>query len=238
MTQSHAEIAADLSTYAPRVFPPAEPVVGRTVTLEPITDESRFGELWDDYSADREGALWRWLPSGPFETEDDFRAYGRETYFKDGHRFYAFVPEATGKAAGACALFRADLPNGVIEVGHVCLAPSLQQTIAATEGFYLLARLVLGTLGYRRYEWKCNDANEPSKRSALRLGFSYEGLFRQHLIVKDKNRDTAWFSMLDKEWPHLETAYERWLEPSNFDADGQQLTSLRAMTAEALARAG
>ncbi|MEN3792603.1 GNAT family protein [Fulvimarina sp. MAC3] len=237
MTDVSIKTAADLSTYSPPDFPPAETLVGRTVRLEPINDDRRFGELWDAYSADEAGALWRWLPSGPFETEADYRDYASTTYFKDGHRFYAFVPEETGRAAGACALFRADLPNGVIEIGHVCLAPSMQRTIAATEGFFLLARLVLGTLGYRRYEWKCNDNNGPSKRAAERLGFSYEGLFRQHQIVKGENRDTAWYSMLDREWPALEPAYERWLDAANFNADAKQLTPLGVLTAEALGKA-
>ncbi|MER0237598.1 GNAT family protein [Fulvimarina sp. MAC8] len=237
MTLAGAGTGSDLSTYAPRVFPGTETLVGRTVTMEPITDDSRFGELWEAYSADRDGDLWRWMHSGPFQTEEAYRAYASKTYLQDGHRFYAFIPKDIGRAAGACALFRADLSNGVIEIGHVCLAPSIQRTVAAGEGYFLLMRMVFDTLGYRRFEWKCNALNEPSKRAAARLGFSYEGLFRQHQIVKGENRDTAWFSMLDREWPALEPAFERWLDPENFDADGNQRRPLSELTAEALGKA-
>ena len=121
----------------------------------------------------------------------------------------------------------------VIEVGHICYSPALQRTALATEAMYLLARYIFEQLGYRRYEWKCNVLNAPSYRAAPRLGFAYEGLFRQHMIVKGRNRDTAWFSMLDGEWPARKAAFERWLAPDNFDGDGRQKTSLAALNAKA-----
>src|SRR5437667_2452917 len=124
---------------------------------------------------------------------------------------------------------RSDPENGVIEVGNLLLAPSLQRTRGATEAMYLMARHVFEDLGYRRYEWKCNALNEPSRRAALRLGFTFEGIFRQHMIIKGRNRDTAWFSMLDSEWPARKAAFERRLDPANFDAAGRQKTSLSAL---------
>ncbi|SMC98667.1 Protein N-acetyltransferase, RimJ/RimL family [Fulvimarina manganoxydans] len=219
--------SADLTAYAPRRFPPVETLDGRSVALEPIVDESRFTELWDAFSKDSEGRIWDWLAGGPFADFESFSRYGREAYLAAGHRFYAFVPRESGRAEGVAALFRADLGNGVIELGHICLAPSLQRTVAASEGFFLLMELVLGSLGYRRLEWKCNDGNQGSKRAAARLGFTYEGLFRQHMIVKGHNRDTAWFSLLDREWPAQRKAFQAWLSPDNLDADGRQLRSLR-----------
>ena len=127
---------------------------------------------------------------------------------------------------GVCALMRIDAANRVIEVGHILFTPLLQRTPAATEAMYLAARYVFDDLGYRRYEWKCNNCNEPSKRAASRYGFTYEGLFRQHLIMKGRNRDTAWFSMLDSEWPARKAAFEAWLAPENFDAEGKQVRPL------------
>jgi len=122
---------------------------------------------------------------------------------------------------------------GVVEIGNIVYAPALQRTIAATEAQYLMAQHVFETLGYRRYEWKCNALNAPSRRAALRLGFTFEGVFRQHMIVKGRNRDTAWYSMLDSEWPQRKEAFERWLDPANFDARGRQHLSLSALNADA-----
>ena len=121
---------------------------------------------------------------------------------------------------------RIEPAHGVVEVGNILLAPRLQRTTAATEAMYLMARHVFDTLGYRRYEWKCNAENAPSRRAALRLGFSFEGIFRQHMVIKDRNRDTAWFAMLDCEWPARKRAFEAWLDPANFDAEGVQRSRL------------
>ena len=140
--------------------------------------------------------------------------------------FYAIIDHQTGLAAGRAALIRIDPQNRVIEVGNIMYTPALQKTRGATEAMYLLARYIFEDLGYRRYEWKCNALNEPSRRAALRLGFSFEGIFRQHMIVKDRNRDTAWFSMLDSEWPARKLEFERWLDEANFDSQGIQKTRL------------
>lgn len=139
-----------------------------------------------------------------------------------GAVFFGIVPKTVGVVTGYASYMRMDPANGVIEVGNILLAPVLQRTVAATEAMYLMARHIFEDLGYRRYEWKCNANNLPSRRAALRLGFTFEGIFRQHMVIKGQNRDTAWYSLLDGEWPTRKAAFEAWLDPGNFDADGQQ----------------
>lgn len=146
---------------------------------------------------------------------------------KDDPLYFAVIDSATGRAEGRQALMRITPEHGVIEVGGIYWGPDISRTRVTTEALYLHARYVFDELGYRRFEWKCNALNQPSKAAAARFGFSFEGVFRQHMIVKGQNRDTAWFSMLDGEWPRLKAAFERWLEPGNFDADGTQKTNLR-----------
>ena len=140
--------------------------------------------------------------------------------------FFAIVPQSSGIAEGYASYMRMDLANGVIEVGNILMTPSLQKTTAATEAMYLMAWHIFESLGYRRYEWKCNANNAPSRRAALRYGFAFEGIFRQHMIIKGRNRDTAWFSMLDSEWPARKAAFQAWLDPSNFDEGGRQRQTL------------
>ena len=148
-----------------------------------------------------------------------------------GAVFLAIVPTATGTVAGYASYMRMEPAQGVVEVGNILLAPSLQRTTAATEAMYLMAAHIFDQLGYRRYEWKCNAKNEPSRRAALRLGFTFEGIFRQHMVVKGLNRDTAWFSMLDHEWPARKRAFEAWLQPANFDSEGRQRQRLTEIAA-------
>lgn len=219
-------MTADLSTFAPRARPDSLAANGRHGRLEKIVDETRFGELYEAFAADAEGAIWAWLPYGPFADRAAFENFARTTYLGGEPVFYAIIPKATGTAAGVAALMRTDTQNGVTEIGHVCLSPALQRTAAATEAFSLFMAYVFDTLGYRRFEWKCNDANAPSKRAAERLGFTWEGLFRQHLIVKGRNRDTAWYAILDGDWPQLRVAFAAWLDPSNDDGTGRQRLSL------------
>ncbi len=152
--------------------------------------------------------------------------------------FYAVIDKASGKVAGRQTLMRIDAANGVIEIGNIYWGPRMAQRPAATEALYLFARHVFDDLGYRRFEWKCNDDNLPSKKAAARFGFTAEGVFRQHLVVKGLNRDTAWFSIIDKEWPALRRAYEGWLSPGNFDAEGRQKRRLEEFRAEFGAEAG
>ncbi|WP_235919419.1 GNAT family N-acetyltransferase [Aureimonas psammosilenae] len=217
----------DLSQWTARPRPDDTPMEGRFVTVEPIVDDRRFDELFEAFAADN-GDMWRWLAYGPFGDAQDFRRFAEGFYFTDDPKFHAVVPKETGRAAGVAALMRIVPADGVMEIGHIALSPSLQRTPATTEMQYLMMRRTFDELGYRRYEWKCNSRNEPSKRTAARLGFSYEGLFRQHMVTKGENRDTAWFSVTDGDWPALKAAFEAWLSPENFDGDGRQIRSLES----------
>jgi RimJ/RimL family protein N-acetyltransferase len=173
--------------------------------------------------------VWTWLGDGPYSREEDLATalVAKET--GAAARFFAILPASSSVAAGYASLMRMDPANGVIEVGNVMFSPALQRTQAATETMYLMARYVFDELGYRRYEWKCNALNLPSRRAAERLGFTFEGIFRQHMVIKGQNRDTAWFSMLDSEWLARKAAFETWLAPENFDAEGRQKKPLAGL---------
>jgi len=190
------------------------------VTLDPLRAERHTASLWEAVRGQDE--LWTWLADGPFSTEAELREAIAQKQAATAAVFLAIVPAATGKAAGYASYMRIEPAQGVLEVGNILLASGLQRTTAATEAMYLMAAHVFEDLGYRRYEWKCNALNEPSRRAALRYGFTFEGIFRQHMIIKDRNRDTAWFSMLDSEWPARKAAFESWLAPANFNAEGRQ----------------
>jgi RimJ/RimL family protein N-acetyltransferase len=170
--------------------------------------------------------LWRYMHDGPFIDRAAFDAHVRAKAASEDPLLFAIVDSGTGLAVGRAQLMRIDPPNRVIEVGGILYTHALQRSRGATEAMYLLARYIFEDLGYRRYEWKCNTLNEASRRAALRLGFTFEGVFRQHMIVKGKSRDTAWFSMLDSEWPERKRGFERWLDESNFDSEGRQKTRL------------
>ena len=169
--------------------------------------------------------MWTYLAYGPFRSRADYRAWIELNAVTTDPLFFAIVDNATGRATGVAAYLRIDPANGSIEIGHLAYSPALQRTAAATEAMYLMIRRAFD-LGYRRCEWKCNDLNEPSKTAARRLGFTFEGLFRQAMVVKGRNRDTAWFSIIDTEWPVHRAAFECWLAPDNFDANGRQRTAL------------
>ena len=192
---------------------------GRYVRLEPL-DAARHGD--DLFAAGpTSDALLRYLPERPFPDRAAFQPWLDKAAASEDPLFFAVVDKATGRAEGRLSLMRFDPAHGVIETGHLLFGPRLGQTRGATEAVYLLARHIFDELGYRRFEWKCNNANEPSKRAAARFGFAFEGVFRQHMVIKGENRDTAWYSMLDGEWPARRRAFERWLEPSNFDDAGR-----------------
>ena len=182
--------------------------------------------LWQ--AAHGQDQVWDWLADGPYASEADLAADLALKETGAAARFFALIPAATGHAAGYASYMRMDPANGVIEVGNVMFSPALQRTSAATEAMCLMARHIFEDLGYRRYEWKCNALNLPSRRAAERLGFTYEGIFRQHMIVKGGSRDTAWFAMLDSEWPARKRAFEAWLAGENFDAQGRQIRALGA----------
>jgi RimJ/RimL family protein N-acetyltransferase len=199
----------------------------RYVTLEPLSPASHQQALWEALQG--HDALWAWMAAVTPPSAGEMLAALERWQQKENALVLAVVPAETGKAAGWAAYMRIKPAHGVIEVGNVMFSPRLQRTRAATEAMYLMARHVFEDLGYRRYEWKCNAENEASRRAALRLGFTFEGIFRQHMVIKDRNRDTAWFAMLDREWPARKRAFEAWLDPANFDAAGRQRRSLTAI---------
>ena len=193
--------------------------------LVPLDSAAHGDDLWNLACAPEHDGLWTYLFDGPFRERAAFQASLEKKAASDDPLFFAILDQPSGRAVGYASLMRIEPVHRVIEVGSILYSPALRRTTSATEAMYLLARHVFDDLGYRRYEWKCDSRNEPSRRAALRLGFTFEGIFRQHMIVKGRNRDTAWFSMLDGEWPSRRAAFERWLDPANF-ADGAQKTSL------------
>ncbi|HEY9126725.1 MAG TPA: GNAT family protein, partial [Acidobacteriaceae bacterium] len=220
------ESGTDLKEWKPVPLPEAMTLIGRWVTLEPLSAERHAAELWK--AAEGHDEIWQWLGDGPYANEAELKAALAAKETGAAARFYAIVPAATGRIAGYLSLMRMDPANGVIEVGNVLFTPELQRTAASTEAQFLLAQYVFEGLGYRRYEWKCNALNGPSRRAAERLGFSFEGVFHQHMVIKGKNRDTAWYAMLDGEWPQRKAAFASWLAESNFDAAGRQKRTLRS----------
>ena len=197
---------------------------GELVRLELVDVARHAGQLFAAQSSAPE--LWAYLPYGPFESETAFRVWLTERAATSDPLFYAIIERISGRALGMASFLRVEQGHGVIEVGHIWYSPALQRTRLATDAMYVMARHVFDDLGYRRYEWKCNALNEPSRRAALRLGFTFEGVFRQHMVIKGENRDTAWYSMLDGEWPAAKAAFEAWLRPENFNGEGRQLRSL------------
>jgi RimJ/RimL family protein N-acetyltransferase len=195
---------------------------GRYVALAPLDARLHGGALWEATRGEQNDALWQYLAEVPFRHREDFDKTLAGMAASEDPLFFAIIDRVSELAAGRASYLRIDPKHGSIEVGSILYSPRLQRTRGATEAMYLMARHAFEDLGYRRYEWKCNALNEPSRRAALRLGFTFEGIFRQHQIVKGRNRDTAWFSMLDGEWPRRKEAFERWLDPENFSATGEQ----------------
>jgi RimJ/RimL family protein N-acetyltransferase len=203
---------------------------GRWITLAPLDAEKHAEALYEGSNGDESRErVWTYLFDGPFTNLAEFAANIQLKARSSDPLFFAVIDNSSGRAVGYQTLMRFDPPNRVIEVGNIMYTPAMQRTQGGTEAQYLFARHVFDDLGYRRYEWKCNNLNAPSKRAAERFGFAFEGIFRQHMIVKGRNRDTAWFSMLDSEWPARKAAYERWLSPGNFDAEGRQRIALSAL---------
>ena len=219
-------IGFPLPEWTARARPPRTPMEGRCCTVEPVDPARHAAELHAAYLLDKEGRNWTYLPYGPFAGFTEYRAWLERDSLGDDPLRHVILERRSGRAVGVASLMRIDPAAGVIEVGGINYAPPLQRTQAATEAMYLLMRRVFDEFGYRRYEWKCDALNAPSRVAALRLGFRYEGMFRQATVYKGRNRDTCWFSILDSEWPPLKAAFERWLDPGNFDAAGQQRQSL------------
>ncbi len=205
---------------------------GRYVDLEHVEADRHGSDLWNSFqTGDPEGRIWTYLGYGPFSDKAGFLAWLKERQASVDPLFYAFVPHSTGEASGMASFMRMTPEHGVIEIGHIWFAPAFQNTREATEGLYLMMRHAMVTLGSRRLEWKCDALNQPSRKAAERLGFTFEGVFRQHMIVKGRNRDTAWFAIIDKDWPAIDQAFQDWLAQDNFDHAGQQRQALRAVEA-------
>ena len=218
-------------------FPERKVLVGQTCALEPLHPERHAPDMFE---ANRlgDGRMWTYLPYGPFKTLDEYRAWLETTCQGNDPLFYVIVPrgpktQEPGKAAGLASYLRITPESGSLEIGHLAFSPQLQTTTAATEALYLMMKHTFD-LGYRRCEWKCDALNEKSRRAAQRLGFSFEGIFRQATLYKGRNRDTAWYAVTDRAWAKLRRAFETWLQPENFDADGKQRLSLSSLTADAL----
>lgn len=209
-----------------RPAPPTTPMLGRWCRVEKLDAERDAAALWEAYAEAPDGRDWTYLSVGPFADFEGYAAHARRMAASADPMHHVIVDLASGKPVGTAALMRIDRANGVIEVGWVTYSPRLQRTPAGTEAMYLLMRRVFDELGYRRYEWKCDALNAASRRASERYGFTFEGVFRQAVVTKGRNRDTAWYSIIDREWPPIRAAFEAWLSPDNFDAEGRQRRSL------------
>lgn len=219
-------IGDPLPNWTPRPLPPRAPLSGRSVRLEPLS-ASRHGDDLAAAFAQDDGRMWTYMAVGPFDGDQA----GLDTWLTQCEAsadplFHAVISTETGKALGYASYLRIEPAPGVIEVGNITMSPALQRSVMATETMYLMMRHVFEDLGYRRYEWKCDSLNAPSRAAAERLGFTFDGVFRQATVYKGRNRDTAWFSILDREWPYLRAAFEAWLEPGNFAENGRQIQRL------------
>jgi RimJ/RimL family protein N-acetyltransferase len=203
---------------------------GRYVSVQSVDVAAHGADLWAAATGPDTASLWTYMFFGPWTDRTAFDTWLAGCQSSTDPLACALVDTATGKALGMASYMRIEPAHRVVEVGSIWYSPALKRTRAATEAMYLMARHVFEDLGYRRYEWKCNDLNEPSRRAAVRLGYTYEGTFRQHMIARGHNRDTAWYSMLDGEWPARKAAFERWLDPANFDAQGRQRSALATST--------
>ena len=233
-TQLGEPIGAPVPDWTPPPAPTRMAMEGRYCRLEPLVLD-HAAALFEALSADEDGRIWTYMPNGPFATLDDYRGWVWGAAQGADPLHYAILVE--GRAVGTASYLRIAPAAGSIEVGYITYAPALQRTRAATEAMYLMMRWAFAA-GYRRYEWKCNALNAASRRAAQRLGLSHEGVFRQAVVVKGRNRDSAWYAAVDSEWPAIRSAMETWLDPANFDARGVQRQSLSALTRPVLVATG
>jgi len=215
-------IMTDLGNWKGCERPRRAAMEGRFVRLEPLSAALHGDDLFAASSVPDAMQRFAWLPDYPPVDRASFQPWLEKAQVSEDPMFFAVIDKKTGRVEGRQTLMRIDAPNGVAEIGNIYWGPAISRTPATTEAFYLFGRHLFDDLGYRRYEWKCNNENGPSKQAALRYGMKAEGLFRQHSVVKGANRDTAWFSMLDGEWPLARQAFEAWLSPDNFDGSGRQ----------------
>jgi RimJ/RimL family protein N-acetyltransferase len=219
-------VGAPVPDWSARPRPPRTAMAGRFCTVAPLDPERHAAPLFAAYGEDADGRMWTYLPRGPYASPGEYRSWAEAACRSEDPLVYAIIDNAAGAPVGTASYLRIEPAIGVIEVGSITYSPRLQRRPAATEAMYLMMRRVFDELGYRRYEWKCDSLNQPSRDAAARLGFRYEGLFRQATMTRGRNRDTAWFSVIDSEWPALRAAFEAWLDPANFATDGTQRRSL------------
>ncbi|NWK47246.1 GNAT family N-acetyltransferase [Ralstonia pickettii] len=222
-------IGAPMSGWTARPLPPHTPLAGRYCRLEPLDAARHADALFAAFNEAQDDRAWTYMVEGPFTDIAAHRAYIERIAAKRDPLQYAVIDARNERPVGTLALMRITPEHGVVEVGAVTFSPLLQRTPASTEAQFLLMKHVFEDLGYRRYEWKCDSLNAPSRQAAQRLGFQFEGIFRQAVVYKGRSRDTAWFSIIDADWPRVRAAFEQWLSPDNFDEDGRQRTSLAAL---------
>jgi RimJ/RimL family protein N-acetyltransferase len=222
-------IGAPLADWQGCTHPRGAVIEGRLCRLEPIDATRHAQDLFAAFSEDHKAHNWTYMPYGPFADQDELRDWVLATCLGDDPCFFSVIDLASCKAVGVASYLRIEPRIGVIEVGHIHFSPLMQGRPISTEAMYLMMRQVFDVLGYRRYEWKCDSLNQPSCAAATRLGFLFEGIFRQATMYKQRNRDTAWYSMLDREWSAARSAFENWLDPANFDSDGKQRQSLSTL---------
>ena len=236
MTVSDLDLGCPVDGWSPPLFPERASMQGRYCALTPLDPKAHAEALFTAFAEDTENVDWAYLPYGPFDSLPVLTTWLEEVANQSDPFFFTVMDRQAGPV-GVASYLRISPANGSIEVGHIHFSPQLQRTPAATESMYLMMKQAFA-LGYRRYEWKCNALNQRSRRAALRLGLSYEGIFRQATVAKGRNRDTAWYAAIDSEWPKLRTAFETWLDPTNFDASGKQKVSLSDLTAPVLVSTG
>ena len=226
MNELGQPIGDALPNFKPGDLPKMERLEGRYVIVECLSKDKHGADLYEVYGPDSPADMWTYLFQNPVQSQEEWSALLDQMLAAQDRFYYAIVDKESGKALGTFALMRINRGSRVIEVGSVTYSPQLKRTRLATEAQYLLARYVFEELEYRRYEWKCDALNQPSRYAAERLGFIYEGTFRQAVVYKGRNRDTDWLAMIDKDWPAVKIRLEKWLSPDNFDENGQQIKSL------------
>lgn len=221
-------IGAELSDWQPAKYPPRDAIRGQYCSIEPLDAKRHSTALYRAFSEDGSGKLWTYMANGPFHSAETFEQWLETIESRNDRLDFAIIDANDNNAVGIAAYLRIAPDVGSIEVGSITYSPLLQKTRMATEAMYLMMKHAFDTLGYRRYEWKCDSLNSASQSAALRLGFQFEGVFRQGMVYKGRSRDTAWYSIIDSEWPAISADFKAWLESENFDAQGRQRSSLKS----------
>lgn len=228
LNESGLPVGFAVPDWQARARPPLTAMDGEQCQLVPLDIDKHIDDLFESFSSNTDHTNWTYLPYGPFAQVDECRQWMEQACTGEDPMFHTVIERSTGKAVGVASYLRIEPAVGVIEVGHIHFSPLIQRTVVSTEAMYLMMKRVFDELGYRRYEWKCDALNQPSRKTAERLGFQFEGIFRQATLYKGRNRDTAWFSIIDSEWPRIRAEFERWLSVDNFDGQGVQRVRLGA----------